>query len=562
MRHRTILAVLALAALVASVGCGGADDRTEAAPPCQAVLERWGDAGFSGVAVDTGTDRDTRRGAGVEPCTAAVGSADADGTAMTPDTAFSIGSVSKAFTAAAVLRLVDEGAIGLDDRAGDLVPGLAGPAARATVEELLLHTSGLAGTHGSDHVPLSRSDAIAALGRLRLESEPGTAFGYSNAGYSLLALVVDEQTGDYRRYLTEEVLRTADGRAIGGFWDGEPSAGGPRAQGVLDDGEPGEDGSYTGPHWALAGNGDLAMTMPELAAWTRDLHTGELLSPRSTAMLMDLAFDLGDGTLVTPGWAAIDRSVYGTPVVAAAGGGGDVGQDVVVAWLPEDGRVVALASNRPEVLAEAVFEAVLPALADREPFPPPTGALGTDDTVDADVLESAAGTYRLGDGGFEVAPRDGALAITPDGSTALAALLPPPDGVSPDDLDAHETAVSALLAGETDAGREERALVEEDLGRIDEVEVIATVVEDGEVRTYVTLVADGDRHIGWYAVDRGGEVQGADLGGGLPTVEAVPEGDGYVLADATGRRPVVRVTFEDATMVVDGPDGPLVARRR
>ena len=561
MRLRTILAALALAALVALVGCGGADDRAQAAPPCQAALERWGDAGFSGVAVDTGTDRDTRRGAVVEPCTAAVGSADADGTAMTPDTVFSIGSVSKAFTALAVLRLVDEGAIGLDDRAGVLVPGLTGPAAQATVEELLLHTSGLAGTHGSDHVPLSRSDAIAALGRLRLESEPGTAFGYSNAGYTVLALVVDEQTGDYRRYLTEEVLRTADGRAIGGFWDGEPSAGGPRAQGVLDDGEPGEDGSFAGPHWALAGNGDLAMTMPELASWARDLHEGALLSPRSTSLLQGLAFDRGDGTRVRPGWAEVDASVFGAPLAAAAGGGGDVGHDVVVAWLPEDERVVALASNRPEILAEAVFEAAVPALAAGDPLPPPSRS-GTGSTIDDEMLEAVAGTYALADGAFEIAPGDDGLAITPDGGTALAALLPPPEGVAPSELEAHETAVRALLAGETDAGREELGLVQEDLGRVDEVEVIGTVVEDGEMRTYVALVVGDERIIGWYAVDDGGEVQGADLGGGLPTVEAVPEGDAFVLADATGRRPVVRITFEDATMVVDGPDGPIVARRR
>ena len=102
------------------------------------ALSTWEAAGFSGSIAVTG--------AGAPECVAAFGVADpASGRANTPDTVFSLGSVSKAVTAAAVFRLVDAGALALDDRAGDLVPGLAGPATDATVEQLLVHTSGLAG---------------------------------------------------------------------------------------------------------------------------------------------------------------------------------------------------------------------------------------------------------------------------------------------------------------------------------------------------------------------------------------------------------------------------------
>src|SRR5690606_33472981 len=154
-------------------------------------------------------------------------------------TVFAIGSVSKAFTAAAVFGLVDGGELALGDRAGDLVPGLGGPAAEATVEQLLLHTGGLTGSHGEDHVPLGREEAVTALSELERAFAPGTDFGYSNSGYTLLALIVEEVSGrSYRDHMSEEVLRLP-GREepVGGFWDGEPAPSGPRATGYVD-GEP------------------------------------------------------------------------------------------------------------------------------------------------------------------------------------------------------------------------------------------------------------------------------------------------------------------------------------
>ena len=79
------------------------------------------------------------------------------------------------------------------------------------MEELLLHTSGLAGSHGTDHEPLDHDAAVAAISGLDVVTEPGTTFGYSNAGYTLLALIVEEVSGvDYRDHLVDEVL--TDGR--------------------------------------------------------------------------------------------------------------------------------------------------------------------------------------------------------------------------------------------------------------------------------------------------------------------------------------------------------------
>ncbi|HMJ79042.1 MAG TPA: serine hydrolase domain-containing protein, partial [Iamia sp.] len=424
MRHRLrrplVATFLVAPLLVVLIGCGtdaeSPPDDGGAAPPSDTAcpgdvgdaLAAWGAAGFSGSVVLT-TD-------GAPVCEAAFGLADQDEERPnTVDTVFSIGSVSKAVTAAAVFALVDDGQLRLDQTAGEVLPELEGAAAAVTIEQLLLHTSGLQGGHGQDHEPLSRDDAIAAISGLESAFPPGTDSLYSNAGYTLLALVAEEASGrPYRDLIAERLLALPDGSTAGGFWDGEPAAPGPRAVGYHDDGAPGADGSFAGPHWALAGNGDVAMTMPQLAAWTHALFTGELLSADSTEAVARPEVDTGDGTAEAPGWVVFDEERFGEPVVASAGGGGDVGHEVVVAWLPDSERVFTIASNTPDVTAEALLEAIGPALASGDPLPRPD--VPVDDASTPAERAVAAGTYVLDDGGrIVVADEDGSLHASADG---------------------------------------------------------------------------------------------------------------------------------------------------
>jgi CubicO group peptidase (beta-lactamase class C family) len=555
-----IAAALLAGACTSDTDSPAADDAPEEeAIACDAAthdaLTAWERAGFSGSVAMT-TD-------GEPTCLAGYGLADeATGRPNTADTVFAIGSVSKAMTAAAVLGLVDEGLLALDDRAGDLVPGLDGPVSDAEVEDLLLHTSGLAGSHGTDHEPLDREAAVAALGGLEVVTEPGTTFGYSNAGYTLLALIVEEVSGtDYRDHLVDQVLRDGEGVPLGGFWDGEPAAAvGPRAVGYRDDGEPGEAGDFAGPHWALAGNGDLAMTMPELATWTRALMTGELLSAESTALLSELQADAGDGAMVTPGWGVLDPAVLGEPALGSAGGGGDVGHDVAVVWLPTSERVVAIGSNRPEITAEDLLQTIGPSLVAGDPLPAPT----PEQDVDPAELAALEGRYQLpSDDEIDVRVVGQQLQVTPSGPDALAAILPLPEGVDRSEAEAHEADVLAALGGETAAGREEVELLEDDLGPITSVELVGTIVADRELRTFVEIVADGSTTLAWYALDERGDIAAVDLGGDPPSLTVAPIGPGrFRPADPTASAVDVAVTFEGDIMSITGPTGTVQATRR
>lgn len=530
---KKFLAVLAVLVLAGCTAEQTADP--PGPPPCDQAFSKWADAGFSGsVAITTGGKLD---------CAAGYGLADLEADRPnTADTVFDIGSITKAFTSAAVFALIDSGRLTLDTTAGQVLPQLRGPVAGATVDQLLLHTSGLGGAFGEgDLTPLDRDAALASIDERELAFPPGTDNLYSNAGYTLLAIMIDELTGDYREFMASEL-------PAGGFWSGEPAASGPRAVGYLDDGQQGEMGDFAGPYWSTEGNGGLAMTTVELAEWTRALFTGAVVSAESVEAIAEPGFDLGDGRWETRGWVSHDESVFGTPFLATAGGGGDIGHNVIVVWVPDLDRVVAVASNGPEITAEDLVAEVGPALLAGEPLPVPP------DPSEGSGPAATVGTYELDTGGsFDVTAEDDQMVISASGADAVAALFPPDEDVA-----GHEAAVLELLAGGTQEGREERAAIEESVGPISEVELAGTMT-DGELRTYVRVTSGEQTVLGWYALNRAGGIEGAALPTDPPVLELVADGDSYVPDDPTGTGPEVTVVFGDGTVTVTGPGGPIDA---
>jgi CubicO group peptidase (beta-lactamase class C family) len=554
--------IVAAAAVCAGCDLGSDEPGTKAEPlraSCDPERERglraWAQAGFSGsIAISV---------AGKLECVAAYGTADRDsGRANTPGTVFSIGSITKAFTAAAILELAHDGRLSLSDPAGDLLPRLRGPVAHATVEQLLLHTSGLTGTHGEDHAPLTRDQAIAAIGGLERAFAPGSRFLYSNAGYTLLALIVEQASGtSYRDYIESRILRLPDGGLAGGFWDGRPAAPGPRATGYLEDGSAGQAGDFAGPYWAVEGNGGLAMTMPELAAWTRALFTGKIIAPPAVQTITAPGFNTGRGRSETPGWVAYDASVFGQPVFASAGGGGDIGHNAIVAWLPERQTVIAIASNTPEISAEQLLQRIGPALAAGGPLPAPRRPHAR---LGSAQLARYAGSYALpGDqGSFAVDARGNKLAIQAHGIDATRALFPLPNGFTPADVASHEDLVRALLAGATAEGEKERHALEQSLGPIDTTRIDGSLVDDGELRTYVTVTSGAKSLRLWYALNEDGGVKAAQGPADPPTLLTVAAGqDSFTPDDPTGAGPHLTVTFGDGRMTISGPGGARSARR-
>lgn len=147
---------------------------------------------------------------------AAYGLADVEHrVANTPETSFRLASVTKQFTAAATLTLVQNGRLSLDDKLGALLPGTPTFARNVTVRQLLTHTSGV-----PDYEPLLGEgkgpqihdrDVLGLMQRGKaLYFVPGTSWRYSNSGYALLALIVERVSGEsYSRYLRRHVFDPA-----------------------------------------------------------------------------------------------------------------------------------------------------------------------------------------------------------------------------------------------------------------------------------------------------------------------------------------------------------------
>jgi CubicO group peptidase (beta-lactamase class C family) len=157
----------------------------------------------------------------------AIGIADdSDGRDATPDTQYRIGSITKTFTAAAVMALVDEGKVGLDDRLATYVP--AAGDRPLTVRRLLSHASGL------QREPVGRvwetfefptmDELLESLDQAEQVLAPGAYFHYSNLAYALLGQVVTEVSETpYERFVEERLFGPIDlGRT--GFDSTEPAA--------------------------------------------------------------------------------------------------------------------------------------------------------------------------------------------------------------------------------------------------------------------------------------------------------------------------------------------------
>ena len=152
--------------------------------------------------------------------TGARGLADLEtGAEITKDTTFDIASVSKQFTATAILLLAKDGKLSLDDSLANHVPGLPAWAETVTVAELMHQTSGIpdyiglledAGYEYSD--PTTQEQAVQALANApELQFEPGNRFDYSNSNYLLLAEIVQWVSGQpLPAFLSAEVFKPLD----------------------------------------------------------------------------------------------------------------------------------------------------------------------------------------------------------------------------------------------------------------------------------------------------------------------------------------------------------------
>ncbi|MBN8227745.1 beta-lactamase family protein [Corallococcus macrosporus] len=199
----------------------------------------------------------------------------------TPDSNYRLASLSKQFTATAILLLVQEGRLRLDDRVADVLPGFPPALREVCIQHLLQHTSGL--WDYEDFVPATQPvqvkdrDVLALVSRVdRTYFPPGTAVRYSNSGYAVLALVVEQVSGvPFARFLHERVFVPGGMRSTVAHEEGVSQVS-RRAYGYA----PGPGGFVPrdqSPTSAVLGDGGIYASVVDLVAWDRALDTDALL---------------------------------------------------------------------------------------------------------------------------------------------------------------------------------------------------------------------------------------------------------------------------------------------
>ena len=216
--------------------------------------------------------------------------------AATAATNFRLASLTKQFTAAAILLLAQDGRVSVEDSVRQWLPGLPAAADGMTLRHLLAHTSGLVDyedliSEGTTS-PLHDADVLRLLeAEDRAYFLPGTQYRYSNSGYALLALIVGRASGeDFASYLRNRIFLPLGMRHSVAFEAGV-SAVAHRAFGY----------SAAGQSWvrtdqsltsATLGDGGIYSSVNDLAQWDAALYDGRLLQPES----LRLAFAPATGT--------------------------------------------------------------------------------------------------------------------------------------------------------------------------------------------------------------------------------------------------------------------------
>ena len=328
----------------------------------------------------------------------------------TPRSVYRVGSVTKQFTSAAVMQLVEQGKVKLDESVGSYLPGLPAAWRAVTVRQLLNHTSGIpsytdlgaswARRWGEEMTP----DTLVALTANKpVDFAPGTSWKYDNTGYVVLGMLIERTTGrpwatdlaerffkplglaDTRNCLTQPLVphRAAGYQRAGGGWENATYL------------------AMTQPYSA----GALCSTIGDLTNWNRALHAGKVVSAESYRLMTTPSGPAATAALKYG--FGLARDTIGRYAVITHGGGIH-GFITANTWVPELQLSVTVLTNSGSARADELLKQVVRAATGMPIVHAPA-------TVELTAAQRAryAGTYALalpgGARDFTVFERDGQL---------------------------------------------------------------------------------------------------------------------------------------------------------
>lgn len=289
--------------------------------------------------------------------------------AATAASEYQIASVTKQFTAAAILLLADQGLLRLDDPVSKYVDGLSPAYAAVTLGRLLNHTAGVPNFtefFREFRQPLSSARLIDSLAARPLLFAPGTGFHYSNSGYYLLGLVIERVTGRAYDDVLRERFWAPLGMADTRYCEAQPNAPLPAGYGRDHRGE-----MVPAAPWdpsILFAAGSVCSTAADLAKWTVALGEGRVLRPGLYHAMTSPAAPPDRHLRMSYGYAMMIDTTEAGPYLHHDGAVS--GFRAQVAWYPDAHLAVVVLMNQglaaPEPIERDLTRAVL-GMAPREP---------------------------------------------------------------------------------------------------------------------------------------------------------------------------------------------------
>ena len=325
-----------------------------------------------------------------------------------PSHVFEIGSVTKQFTGAALLRLAEEGKLALDDPITKFLPDLPAAFQAITLTHLLTHTAGVPSyTAFPEWQPRWREDmtleTLISLFRDKpLDFVPGQSWSYSNSGYVLLGAAIEKASGkSYEDYVEQELFAPL-GMTASRYGHQEEIVPG-KANGYVK----GPGGWANAPYLSLTqpyAAGSLMSTVDDLARWSDALERGKAVSAASRDRMFTPAVLAGgehDGVSTRYGFGNGLVSIAGH--VAHEHGGGIPGYVCDLLRVPDADLLVVVLSNNMSVLPDQLARRIAEHALGGPPPAAPTVAL------DPAALDAYVGVYRMPElpTGRRVVTRDG-----------------------------------------------------------------------------------------------------------------------------------------------------------
>ncbi len=335
-------------------------------------------------------------------------------TPNTADTVFCVGSITKQFTAAAIMTLEMQGKLRTEDSIAEYFADVPKEKKQITLHHLLTHTAGIINYTGEDYVVAYRDETVQKALDAPLHFPPGTSYEYSNAGYSLLGAIIEIVSGKpYEEYLHKHLFKPS-GMFFTGYripnWH-------ERTVATWYAGEKGfrlNLSEHDQPHWNVIGNGEILSTTNDMHKWYLALKGKRILSAKAkkklfTPFLNNYAY----------GWNVTDTE-HGK--IIQHDGGSDLGSSALFTWFVDHDTLTVLFCNQSygeKTLNSVLRDKTEKLLFGREVELPPH-------TRKANVpkMKSFEGTYRLPtEGQLILQIHSGYLTLTAAGQDAVNSLF-------------------------------------------------------------------------------------------------------------------------------------------